>query len=217
MQHLWQQLLGEIEWTGDARIDMCALLAQHRYQATAEHCLQVAAEASRLAARFGVPEAKAQIAGWLHDISVVMPSPSRPEIARRLGLDVLPEEETVPMILHQKISAAMACQVFGIDDPCVLDAIGCHTTLKADASLLAKVLFLADKIAWDQQGVPPYLELVQAALERSLDDAVYQYLDHLWRMRDALPVVHPWLVDAHRQLEEQIRSSAQLTSGRSCV
>jgi len=85
--------------------------------------------------------------------------------------------------------------------PDILSAIGCHTTLKADASLLDKVVFIADKIAWDQPGEPPYWAELQQALDRSLDHAVFCYLDYLWQRRATLRVVHPWLVAAHQQLQ----------------
>ncbi|EJW16375.1 hydrolase (HAD superfamily) [Paenibacillus alvei DSM 29] len=62
------------------------------------------------------------------------------------------------MIIHQKLSKVMARDIFGITDNEVLDAVGCHTTLRANATQLDLVLFVADKIAWDQQGTPPYLK-----------------------------------------------------------
>ena len=107
------------------------------------------------------------------------------------------------MLLHQKLSAVMAEQIFGIGDPSILHAVRCHTTLRARASLLDKVVFVADKIAWDQAGAPPYLDEITQALRRSLDDAVWCYLDTLWQQRATLAAVHPWFVDAYL---EQSRS-----------
>lgn len=104
------------------------------------------------------------------------------------------------MIVHQKLSSWMAHEVFGIHDPEVLSAIGCHTTLKAGASPLDKLVFVADKIAWDQAGQPPYLEVLQAALEHSLDAAALVYIDYLWAQRAQLRVIHPWLVAARNDL-----------------
>ena len=54
-------------------------------------------------------------------------------------------------------SKALAKQVFEIVDDAILSAICCHTTLKANPSLLDKTVFLADKIKWDGAGQPPYL------------------------------------------------------------
>jgi HD superfamily phosphohydrolase YqeK len=62
----------------------------------------------------------------------------------------------------------IAAQVFGVTDAGVLGAIGCHTTLRASASALDMAVFVADKIAWDQPGDPPYRAAIRDAAERSL-------------------------------------------------
>jgi predicted HD superfamily hydrolase involved in NAD metabolism len=202
MPKLFLQLTQDIRLTGRIQVDATKFLAQHGNTQTAGHSAQVAAEARRLAQRFGVAEAQAETAGWLHDISAVIPNQERPGLARAWGLEVLPEEEAAPMIIHQKLSAVMAHEIFGVVDEAVLSAIGCHTTLKANGSRLDKVVFVADKIRWDQAGKPPYLADILAALERSLDEAAFCYLDYLWRRRERLAVVHPWFVEAYWQLAE---------------
>jgi predicted HD superfamily hydrolase involved in NAD metabolism len=166
----------------------------------------VAAEAEQLALRFGEDGRSAQIAGWLHDVSNVFPNAQRVQIAWQLGVEILPEESIAPMVLHQKLSAVMAHDIFGITEEAVLSAIGCHTTLKANASPLDKVVFIADKIAWDQPYTAPFLENVLGALEQSLDQAVLHYLHYLWQRRDTVPVVHPWFVDAYEQLKRTVNT-----------
>jgi predicted HD superfamily hydrolase involved in NAD metabolism len=184
---------------------MAGFLVYHGYPRTVGHCVHVAAEAKRLARIFGADETSAEIAGWLHDISVVIPDEQRTQLAGEIGLEVLPEEAAVPMILHQKLSAVMAQQIFGVEDVSVLSAISCHTTLKANASLLDKIVFVADKIKWDQPtGDPPYLADILAALAQSLDQAALCYLDYLWQRRETLRVVHPWFVEAHQQLSMMV-------------
>ena len=106
------------------------------------------------------------------------------------------------MIVHQKLSVEIAREIFGVADEKVLSAVGCHTTLKAKASILDKVVFVADKIAWDQEGKPPYLDPMLAALETSLDAGALAYLSYLWEQRDQLKVVHPWMKDAYLELAE---------------
>jgi len=191
-------------WSGDVQADMVAFLTDHGCSQTARHSQQVAAEAKTLARRFGADEVKAETAAWLHDISAVIPVEHRLQAALSLGLEVLPEEEHAPMILHQKLSRQIAESIFRIDDPPVLSAIECHTTLKSDASLLDKVVFVADKIAWDQEGEPPYLGELLLALDQSLDRAVWVYLGYLWRRRENLSVIHPWFREAYEQMGESI-------------
>jgi len=113
---------------------------------------------------------------------------------------VLEEERHLPMIVHQKLSAVIARDAFNITDPAILSAIGCHTTLKAGASPLDKAVFVADKLAWDQPGAPPYLAELTRALDESLDAAALCYINWLWDRREALAVVHPWLIEARADL-----------------
>jgi predicted HD superfamily hydrolase involved in NAD metabolism len=195
-----------VTWTGDASADVTALLAYHGRADTIGHSMRVAAEAKRLALHWGEDAAGAETAGWLHDVSAIVPVEERIGLAEDLGLEVLPEERAFPMIMHQKLSAAIAQAVFGITDPAILSAIGCHTTLKAGASRLDKIVFVADKMQWDQAGDAPYLRAITGAVERSLDQAVLVYLDYLWQQRATLPVVHPWVVQAYHQTLNKLRT-----------
>jgi len=200
MHKLLRQLIEDVQLTGDVRADMRTFLVHHGQSKTVDHSISVAEEAKRLATKFGVDEALAEIAGLLHDISAVFPPDKRNQIARQLGVDVLPEEDTFPMIIHQKLSVVVAQEIFEVSNKAALSAISCHTTLKANASMLDKVVFVADKIKWDGSGEPPYLDGIIAALEQSLDEAAFCYLDYLWQRRNTLRVVHPWLVEAYMQL-----------------
>jgi predicted HD superfamily hydrolase involved in NAD metabolism len=191
-----------VQLSGDLQADMVELLTYHSRARTAGHCTRVAAEARRLADQYGGDQKSAEIAGWLHDISAIIPSDQRVILARQLKIDVLPEEVAAPMILHQKLAAVIAREVMGVTDESVLSAIACHTTLKANASSLDKIVFVADKIAWDGVGDPPYLEAILAAAKQSLDRAVWCYLDYLWRRRDTIPALHPLFVEAHQQFSQ---------------
>lgn len=137
------------------------------------------------------------ITGYLHDISAIYPNDQRLPIARRLGIEILREEEVFPLIIHQKISKAMAAALFDIHDPAILSAIECHTTLRSNPAKLDLVLFVADKIEWDQTGAPPYLTRLNAELDNSLENAAFSYLSYMWEQRDKLRVLHPWLKEAY--------------------
>lgn len=172
--------------------------------ATAAHCAAVADESRRIAAQYGLDQELAWAAGMLHDISVVVPNDQRVVAAEERNVDILPEERLFPMILHQKLSVVVAAELFGVRDAAVLSAIGCHTTLKAGASEIDKVVFVGDKIAWDQPGRPPWLELILDALTDSLDAAALVYLSYLWEQRETLPVLHPWAAAAYHELVDRV-------------
>ncbi|MFD0681658.1 MULTISPECIES: bis(5'-nucleosyl)-tetraphosphatase (symmetrical) YqeK [unclassified Paenibacillus] len=202
---LLQQMKSSMTFSGDLEEDVSSFLRLHNHPHTAEHCLKVGYEAGRLAARFGCDADQARAAGFLHDISAIIPNNQRIDAAREWNLDILPEEERFPMIIHQKLSRVIAEQVFGIELTPVLEAIECHTTLKAPSTLLDKIVFIADKIEWDQSGQPPYLAELLSQLDISLEHGVYVYIEYLWSRREHLKVVHPWLIDAHTDLVTSLR------------
>jgi predicted HD superfamily hydrolase involved in NAD metabolism len=197
MHPILKDLIEGIPLTGDIAHDMVVLQTATGHANVAEHCQRVSAEAVRLAERFGADSDKARIAGLLHDISDIIPLSQAVHAAREFGLKLFPEEEHFPMILHQRLSVVVAQQVFHVKDAEVLGAIECHTALKANANLLEKIVFIADKIEWDQPRENPYLAGIQAALADSLDSSLFFYVNALWQDRENLMVLHPWLKDAY--------------------
>ena len=157
------------EFTADTLLDAPAFLEHHGFPHVATHLKAVALEARNLAERFGLDANAAELAGILHDIAVTVPNAERVALSRALDLTVLQEEEQVPMILHQQHGKIFARDLFGVQHERILNAIECHTTLKANSSQLDRLVFLADKISWDQPGIPPYLDDLLAALEHGLD------------------------------------------------
>ncbi len=200
MKEVFKRLLDEFVFTGDLHKDTYNLLFLHNRQIVAEHSKAVAKECKTLARKFGLNEEMAEIAGLLHDISAIFPFGKRLEVSNALGIQVLKEEETFPLILHQKISQVMAKDIWNISDEQTLSAIGCHTTLKKEYSKLDLILFVADKVKWYQKGTPPYLEVVVSGLNISLEHGAYAYIKYLMDNKSNLRVVHPWLVDAYNSL-----------------
>ncbi|MFP4345342.1 MAG: HD domain-containing protein [Anaerolineales bacterium] len=197
MHPLLSPYTASIERCGDVARDVPLFLRYHGYPHVVEHSRRVALTAAELAARLGVPTEPCVRASWLHDVGVVVPEGERETLLGALGIEILPEERAFPLILHQKVSALLAHSFFEIEDEAVLGAVGCHTTLRAGATPVDKVLFLADKLAWDRPGSPPYAAEIRAHLERSLDAAVCAFLAYLWERRATLGTVHPWFVAAY--------------------
>ena len=164
---------------GDVVADAGALLASYGKHATWRHVQGVAEVCVQLAQRFGLDETACRLAGILHDISAVIAPKDMLRFAQEAGMALDPAEERYPFLLHQRLSAVVAQLHFGIDDSAVTEAIACHTTLRAQAGDVDMALFLADKIAWDQPGEPPFLSEVNAALDVSLRHACRVYIDYV--------------------------------------
>lgn len=204
MNDIFKEITKDVTLTGDIKKDSYNLLMKYNKVVIANHSLRVAEKARFLAKQFGVDENLAEIAGLLHDISGVYPIDERVELCRKLNIEVLLEEEKCPMILHQKISKVVATEIFNVDNKAVLDAISCHTTLKANASKLDMVLFLADKIEWDQKGLPPYINEVEKALNTSLELSAFKFIKYQMDNKENLKVIHPWLLEAYLDLEKRM-------------
>lgn len=189
-------------------IPQCSIELLNAYgkKIVATHSKKVADEAKRLAMLFQEDCEAAEIASFLHDISVVIQRDKYIEVAEFLKLDVLPEEREFPLVIHQKLSSEIAKHVFCITDERVLSAICCHSTLKANPTKLDMILFIADKIKWDQGGTPPYYDLVQEGLDKSLEHGVYAYVKYIYNNKFSLKVIHPWLVDAYNYLDMRLGS-----------
>lgn len=182
-------------FSGDITSDALGLLHHHGRQDVAKHVLAVAKTAQRLATIYDVDSEAAYRAGLLHDISLIFATSQMLHTALELGLEPVTAEKRAPYLLHGKLSAAMAEIVFGVKNDSLVHAVSCHTTLCARATTLDKVVFLADKISWDQEHSPFKPEL-EAALEKSLDEAVGVFLTWTWQQKEKLDAIHPWLIDA---------------------
>lgn len=167
-----------------------------------EHLIAVAQESKSLAKQVGADQNKAYIAGLLHDIGGIFPNEERINKARAFNLSLFKEELVLPMIIHQKLSQVLAKQVFEIADEDILSAICCHTTLKANPSLLDKTVFLADRIKWNGEGQPPYLADLLDALFISLSEGCLFYIEYI--MNHDIKVLHPWLLAAKASLADEL-------------
>ena len=147
--------------TGKIENDIKAFLLKYNKEVTYKHSIRVANESRKIAVMYHVNEEKAAIAGYLHDISAIFPNGDRIVVAEQFGIEILQEEREFPMIIHQKLSKVIAKEIFKVDDEEILNAICCHTTLRKHATKMDLVLFVADKIEWDQNGAPPYLAEVK--------------------------------------------------------
>nr|WP_018922681.1 HD domain-containing protein [Salsuginibacillus kocurii] len=202
MREVLQSYTTHFQWTGNLEHDITTFLLTNNHPNTAVHAQKVGQEAERIAFKYYSDTKTAKAAGLLHDISAVIPPNKRADVAEELGLEVLKEEKIFPLIAHQKLSRVMAEDIFAITNEEILSAVECHTTLKKAATKMDKILFVADKIEWDQPGAPPYLNTISSQLEVSLEHAAFAYISYLWERKETLKVVHPWLRDAYNELKQ---------------
>lgn len=109
------------------------------------HVLGTEQEAIRLAERYGADVEKARIAALLHDCTKKLDMESQLALCDHYGIELDELEQVSLKLLHSKTGAALARDVFGVDEE-IYNAIWWHTTGHANMTLLEKIIYLADYI-----------------------------------------------------------------------
>ena len=102
-------------------------------------------EAIRLAERYGADVEKARVAALLHDCTKKLNMEEQLALCSHYGIALDELEQKALKLLHAKTGAALARDVFGVDEE-IYHAILWHTTGRAGMTLLEKVIYLADYI-----------------------------------------------------------------------
>ena len=126
---------------------------------------------SGLATRYGADVEKARVAALLHDCTKKLDMPEQLALCRQYGIELDELEQKALKLLHAKTGAAIAREVFGVDDE-IYRAIWWHTTGHADMTLLEKIIYLADYIepSRDFPGVNDLRACVYEDLDRGTVD-----------------------------------------------
>lgn len=176
------------------------LLAANGRDRILAHSRAVSRCAAGLAASFGLDAEKCALLGLAHDVGGVVSAQAMLRHAQARGWPLDEAERKHPFLLHQTFSALIARDALGLRDPELLAAIACHTTLRRDPSAYDLMLFVADKLAWDGEGRPPYEEALRAGLRTSLADAARAYMRYQLD-RGLLLAPHRSFLEALRWLE----------------
>ena len=162
------------------------------------HSLCVADEAKRLAEKYGGDRDKAYLAGLLHDITKNAPDEEHLKIFNEFGIILNDVEKNAKKLWHAMSGAEYVKNILGINDPEIIDAIRYHTTAKADMSLLAKILYLADFTSADRdyEDVDVIRQYVDETLDKGFIYALQYSITDLVKQERA---VHEDTVSAYNQ------------------
>jgi len=144
--------------------------------------------------------------GYLHDISAVIHPNDMLTYMMENNLFVDESEKKYPFILHQRISRLIAKTFFNIENETILSAIECHTTLKSNPSQYDMALFIADKLSWDQEGTPPFYDVVIKNLYLSLEKACLSYINFIIDNSMILQP-HLWIIEGKEYLEKALSTT----------
>jgi len=167
------------DFSGGIKSGVEALLTLNGKQKTFAHVKAVAEMNVRIAAQYGLDKDVCELCGYLHDVGAVFTADEMSAYAADHFQFIDEAETKYPFLLHQRISKVIAARDFGVTDGRALSAIECHSTLKANPSAYDMALFVADKLAWDQDGEAPFHAAVSGALTQSLEAASLAYMDYI--------------------------------------
>ena len=153
------------------------------------HVLGTEQEAVRLAERYGADVTKARIAALLHDCTKKLDMDEQLALCKKYHIPLDELERKALKLLHSKTGAAIARDVFAVDDD-VYNAIMYHTTGKPDMTLLEKIIYLADYIepTRDFPGVEALRRTVYEDLDQGLLMGLTMTIDEMEEMGN--PVHH---------------------------
>lgn len=170
-------------------------LDEHRYY----HSLCVADEALRLAEKYGGDKDKCYLAGLLHDITKNDSPEEHLKIFESFGIMLSVVEKNAMKLWHAISGTVYIENYLEIKDVEILDAVRYHTTAKADMSLTAKILYLADFTSKDRNY--PDVNIMRKLVDKSLDEAfIYALQYSIIDLTERSKAIHPDTVSAFNQV-----------------
>ena len=153
------------------------------------HVLGTEQEAVRLAERYGADVEKARVAALLHDCTKKLSMEEQLALCEKYGIQLDELEQKPLKLLHSKTGAAIARDMFGVDDE-IYSAIWYHTTGHANMTKLEKIIYLADYIepTRDFPGVDELRNVCYEDLDKGLLKGLEMTIEEMTAMGN--PVHH---------------------------
>lgn len=147
-------------------------MSEKRYK----HSIGVMKKAEELAKKYGVDTKIAAITGIAHDIAKELSNEEKIRYVTENHIEIDEIEKYNIGLLHAKIGADITKNKYGFTKN-MQNAIEYHTTTNPNMDLLAKIIFVSDKIEEnrDYQGV----EELRKAVENDIDEAILNILDYV--------------------------------------
>ena len=175
IRHRYYGARPELTWLRERVLD-------HLDERRVAHVAGCESEAVRLAQRWGEDPELAAEAAILHDITKRCSVAEQLKLCEKYGIINDNSEIRAKGPLHAKTGAALARELFGVDDT-VYEAIRWHTTGKPDMTRFEKLIYLADYIepTRDFDGVDELRRLAYEDLDRAMALGLQMTIEELQR------------------------------------
>ena len=136
------------------------------------HSRNAALLAYDLCQRFSVNPELGYLAGISHDLAKCLDDESLVRLAKFDGEGISKLEKEKPSLLHARCAAVLLKERFGVDNKDVLEAVALHTKASVNMCLLAKIVYIADKLEVSREKANPKLRAM-CYTESDLDKLFY--------------------------------------------
>lgn len=138
------------------------------------HTRGVAYTAAALAMRWYKYEVdRVMIAGYMHDCAKCMSLPQQLKAAEDGMIYISDYYISHPKLIHAMVGPAVAQEEYGIFDREIHEAIRTHTTGAPNMSVMQKIIYVADFIEPNREGMVMHIENYRETAFTDLDKAVY--------------------------------------------
>lgn len=142
------------------------------------HTRGVAYTAAALAMRWYKYEVdRVMIAGYMHDCAKCMSLPQQLKAAEDGMIYISDYYIQHPKLIHALVGPVVAQEEYGIFDREIHEAIRTHTTGAPNMTTMQKIIYVADFIEPNREGVIMHIENYRETAFTDLDKAVYMIAD----------------------------------------
>ena len=172
-----------------------SLLGDERYQ----HTKLVLESALKLAEQLGLDLKKAETAALLHDIAKSKSSVELNKILKNSKWEPDQLEGEILPVLHAPAGALLAEEIFGVNDPEILEAIRFHTLGHPEMGKIAQVIYAADFISEDRDFEG--LDEIRSKIEMNFYLGLYLITTHIMKYQlERNNFIHPYSNDFRNKL-----------------
>lgn len=153
--------------------DLKEILSERRY----EHSIGVMEMAGELAKIYGVDIETARLAGLLHDNAKEMSEEDMLKYVDDNNIEITNFERAKVPILHGKIGADIAKKKYGVCEQ-IQRAIQYHTTTNPNMDLLAKIVYVSDKVELTRKSDSYDIEEERNLAKQDINKALLLIIDN---------------------------------------
>ena len=184
-----------IELIEKIKIDLKEMLSEFRYN----HSIGVMNKAIELAKIYGEDEDKAALAGLTHDIAKEISNEEAFEIAKKNNIIFDEIQKRNTRLLHGIIGAIIVKEKYGFDEQ-IQNAIKYHTATYYKMDMLAKIIYVADKIEETRRPFEK-LEIWRKIANTDIDQAIILIINFVAeRIIEENGLIHPAMIETRNFL-----------------